>query len=335
MARFALIVACAIGFLVTAAAENLLLPALRSICFAGPARPWNGPAWQKKKNGTPTMGGIAFILGTLAAVGAAWCGLEIMDAGLLSDNQKMNLTLALLCAFLFGAVGFFDDVLRIARRRDHGLRVWQKLVLETLATAVFLMGLQMNGVLDTGMVLPFFGYVDFGWWYWPFSFVLILCTVTSAQLTDGVDGLCSCTAILAMLACMVVCSILNNFQLSVFASAVAGSLLAFLLWNFYPAKVFMGSTGSMFLGGALVAAAYCMGWPGLLPLLAGVYLLEGASLALQVLWFRLSRGKRLFRTAPLHHALAMAGWSEVRITAWLTALEGVFVVLAMLFVRIS
>jgi phospho-N-acetylmuramoyl-pentapeptide-transferase len=335
MARYALIIAALVGFLATAGIMCLLLPLLQHIRFSGPARKVSGPAWHKQKEGTPTMGGLAFLIGSMAAVAAAWLGLSFLDAKLLNGQQKANLLLALACSLAFAAVGFTEDYLKVVLHWRRGLRTWQRLVLECVITTFLLVGLWNNGAHETGMVLPFFGYVDFGYLYYPLAYLTILAVVNSVHLTDGIDGLCGSVSFVTMLGYLVICGLLNAFQLSLFAAALAGSLVAFLLWNFYPARIFMGDTGSLFLGGALVSIAYCMGWPSLLMLLAGIFLLEGFTVLLQVVWFKLTKGRLLFKMAPLHAGLELSGWNESRITRVFSGGAAALMLLALLFAYIN
>ena len=333
MARYALIIAAAVGFLVTAAATNLLLPALQRIRIRRLEPPRAGRVLDPRRAGAPSMGGVAVMLGTFAAVGAAWLGLRVLDGSLLDGHQRMNLMLALAGAFGFAVVGFLDDHRRELLGRS-GLRDWQRLLLQALVTVCFLAGLYYTGSLDTGMVVPFVGYVDFGAAYYPVSFVLILAVVQGADIAGQADGVCCLAAFLSMLGLVVVCGFLNCFQLAINAAALAGALLAFLMWAFPPARITLGRTGSSFLGGSLAAVAFCLGWPSLLILLACVYLLELLCSVLQLVWFRLTK-KLLLRMAPLHEAMRCAGWSPLRITATFGGAAGVCMLLAMLFVRLS
>ncbi|MCI2046239.1 MAG: phospho-N-acetylmuramoyl-pentapeptide-transferase [Faecalibacterium sp.] len=335
MARYALMIAALVGFLVTAGVAVLLLPILQKIRFAQPAKRLTGPEWHKQKAGTPTLGGLAFLVGSVCAAGAACFGLNFLDAKLLNTHQKMNLVLAVACAMAFAAIGFTEDCLKVVLHRRRGLHAWQRLLLEAVVTTFLLLGLHYNGALETGMVVPFVGYFDFGIAYYPLAYALILALVNCVHLTDGIDGLCASVSFVVMLGFLVICGLLNAFQLSLFAAGLAGALVAFLLWNFYPAKLFMGDTGSLFLGGAIVSIAFCMGWPSLLMLLGAAFLLEGLTVVLQLGWHKLSHGKLLFKMAPLHAELELKGWSETRITAAFAALAAAMTLLALLFAYVS
>lgn len=328
MARFALLVAALAAFLVTTAAAILLIPLLGKLDLERSLR----SAFPAEKKGVPTMGGICVMVGVLFGIALAWVGLTTIEPQLADPFQRLLISLALCSSLGFGVIGVADDLLRVTGR-GTGLRLWQKLVCQTVVAALFLAGLHLGGALDTGMVLPAVGYVDLGVWYYPISFAVILFFVNAVNITDGPDGLCCTVSFAAMAGYLAVYGMLNYFQLAILPAAMAGALLAFTLWNFYPAKVLMGSTGSMFLGGAVIACAYCVGWPGLLPLLGGVFLVQGVSVLLQAAAAKC--GKRLFRAAPLHRALAAKGWSDLNITFALGGMAAAGTLLAILFVRVS
>lgn len=335
MARYALVMAAVAAFLITMAAAACLVPLLGKIHFEQPIKYVNGPAWHAKKRGTPTMGGLCFIIGTVAGEYLAMLGIRQLEPQLADMGQRAKVSLALGAAVGFALIGMLDDALKIGCKRNNGLRAWQKLVLQTVVTTLMLTGLYLIGGIETGMYIPVLGYVELGVWYYPLTYLTVLFFVNAVNLTDGVDGLCTCVTFVVMVGFIAICGLMNYVHLTVLPAAMAGSLLAFVLWNFYPARVFMGDTGSMFLGGIVVALAYCMGWPSLLLLLGGVYLAEGLSVLVQVAWFRLSGGKRLFRMTPIHHSFELSGWSEVRITCVFSAVAAVCVLLALVFVKAS
>lgn len=335
MARYALVMAAVAAFLITMAAAAFLVPLLGRIHFEQPIKYINGPAWHAKKRGTPTMGGLCFIIGTVAGEYLAMLGMQRLEPQLADMGQRARVALALGAALGFAFIGLLDDGLKVSSKRNCGLRAWQKLVLQTIVTTLMLTGLYLTGGVETAMFIPALGYVELGGWYYPLTYLTVLFFVNAVNLTDGVDGLCTCVTFVVMVGFIAVCGLMNYVHLTVLPAAVAGSLLAFVLWNFYPARVFMGDTGSMFLGGLVAALAYCMGWPSLLLLLGGVYLVEGASVVVQVAWFRLSGGKRLFKMTPIHHSFELSGWSEVRITCVFSAAAAVCVLLTLVFVRAS
>ena len=206
-----------------------------------------------------------------------------------------------------------DDYIKVVKKRNLGLRARAKIVAQVLITAAFLCALTLNGTLTTYVTLPVLGTVDFGYAFYPVSFLLIIGMVNAVNLTDGIDGLSSSVTFVVMLGFLFVASFLGNTAVALFAAAIAGGCAGFLSWNFYPAKTFMGDTGSMFLGGAVVAAAYGLRRPELLIFFGVVYLAEAGSVMLQVAYFKLTHGRRIFKMSPIHHHFELSGWNEVKI----------------------
>ena len=333
MARYALIWAAVFGFAISAVSGIFIIPFLKRLHF-GQTIKEIGPTWHNKKQGTPTMGGLCFILASTFAV--AICYILLLSSGpdFVSGPQSRGMFIAMFAAFGFGGIGFVDDFIKVVRKRNLGLRAWQKIVAQLLVTTVFLVLLQMNGTLTTFITLPFFGLVDLGIFFYPLSYILIIGIVNAVNLTDGIDGLCSCITFISMLGFLILTSLLGQFNLSLFASALAGAVAGFLMWNFYPAKTFMGDTGSMFLGGAVAGIAYAMGRPELIFFLGAVYIWEAATVVIQVAYFKLTHGKRLFKMTPIHHAFEMRGWSEVKIDGGFSIIEIAAVALGLLFAYI-
>lgn len=330
MARYALILAAACGFIIAAVSGIVIVPFLRKLHF-GQTIKEIGPTWHNKKQGTPTMGGLCFILASVVGVVLALCSLLHSTPELFGNAGSQNLYLAVFAAFGFGAIGFFDDFIKVVKKRNLGLRAWQKIVGQLVVTTVFLGGLYWNGTLSTYITLPFFGMVDLGLLFYPLSYLFIIFVVNAVNLTDGIDGLCSCVTFVAMLGFLTLAGFLGQFNLSLFAAALAGALAGFLIWNFYPAKTFMGDTGSMFLGGAVTGLAYGMGRPEILFFFGAVYIWEAATVVIQVTYFKLTHGKRLFKMTPIHHSFEMRGWSEVKIDAGFSLLAALFVALGLAF----
>ena len=177
----------------------------------------------------------------------------------------------------------------------------------------FLVGLHMQGLLTTIIMLPFIGAVDLGWVYYPIAFFGIIFLVNAVNLTDGLDGLCSCVTFVSMLGYLLAASMLSFYHVAVLAAATAAAAAGFLVWNFYPAKVFMGDTGSMFLGGMVTALAFIMGRPELVFFFGIVYIWDAMTVVIQRVYFKLTHGKRIFRMTPIHHAFEMRGWKEGKI----------------------
>ena len=302
-----------------------VIPVLRKLKF-GQTVYELGPQSHKTKQGTPTMGGLMFVLTTCLA------------AAVLTGNWygQWDFTLALIgVSLLTMLVGFVDDYIKVVKKRNLGLMARYKIVAQVLITGAYLSSLYLNGTLSTIVTLPLLGTVDFGWFFYVLSFLLIIGMVNAVNLTDGIDGLASSVTFVVMMGFMFIASLLGNTTMALFAAAVAGGCAGFLAWNFYPAKTFMGDTGSMFLGGAVVAVAYGIGRPELLLFMGVIYLIEAFSVMLQVTYFKLTHGKRIFKMSPIHHHFEMCGWSEVKIVSVFSFITLVGVVLGGIFVYVS
>ncbi|MDL2293974.1 phospho-N-acetylmuramoyl-pentapeptide-transferase [Ruminococcaceae bacterium OttesenSCG-928-D13] len=318
MERIAIIIAALAGLAVAGLSGFLLIPYLRKLKF-GQTIKEIGPTWHKNKQGTPTMGGILFILGSVVGLLVSVPVLLGAEAG--GDPMEPGLlVLGVFTALAFGAIGFVDDWLKVARKQNLGLRARAKLVMQSAVAICFLVSLQLMGRLSTLVKLPFFGEVEFGWLFYPLSFLLIVGMTNAVNLTDGVDGLCGSVSTFVMIGYLVILISFGRAYLSAWAAALAGGCLGFVCWNFYPAKVFMGDVGSLFLGGAVAAIGYCMGRPDLVIILGLLYLIEAATVMLQMGFFKLTKrfskdhqGRRIFKMTPIHHHFEMSGWSEVAI----------------------
>ena len=289
-----------------------ILALIISTCFGRAYIPWlrkqkagqeikeNGPAWHMSKSGTPTMGGVMFILAT---------GIVISIFGILSGDL-INLFLFAFALF-FAAIGFLDDWEKIKKKQNLGLSAKAKFLLQIAAALFFLYVMRKWGYLSHTLYFPFFNkavYVP-GWLYYPLLAFIIVGTVNSVNITDGIDGLATGTTIPVLLFFVAAACISNNSELGIFASALIGGLAGFLYFNFNPAKVFMGDTGSLFLGGAVIALAIAFDMPLVMITLGIIYIIETLSDIIQVCYFKLTHGKRVFRMAPFHHHLEMGGWS--------------------------
>ncbi len=334
MASYALILAAIGGFAISAVSGCFFVPFLRRLHFGQTIRE-SGPTWHKKKQGTPTMGGFCFIFGSTLGLGFAWFSLLFTLPEALKGSSGAGMLLCMFTAFAFGLVGFLDDFVKVALKRNLGLRAWQKLVMQLLISTCFILGLKVTGSFTTLIILPFIGPVNLGPAYYPLAILFIIFMVNAVNLTDGIDGLATSVTFVVMLGYMALTSFLGFFHLSLYASALAAACAGFLLWNFYPAKTFMGDTGSMFLGGAVTAMAFCMGRPELLFFMGFVYICEAASVIIQRAYFKITHGKRIFKMTPIHHSFELSGWSEVKIDFTFAFAALVFVLLGVLFVYVN
>lgn len=317
------------GFVLALLLGRGLVPALRAL-KAGQSIREVGPKWHQGKSGTPTMGGIVFILSSLLCIVTGWHAMR--ETG----DYKHLLVLAL--ALMFGLIGFADDFIKVKKKRNLGLTGLQKLVLQVLAACLFLAGMHFTNALTYDLYIPFVReplvHIP-PLVYLALSVFIIVGCVNAVNLTDGIDGLASSVTFVVMMGFMFIASLLGNTTMALFAAAVAGGCAGFLAWNFYPAKTFMGDTGSMFLGGAVVAVAYGIGRPELLLFMGVIYLIEAFSVMLQVTYFKLTHGKRIFKMSPIHHHFEMCGWSEVKIVSVFSFITLVGVVLGGIFVYVS
>lgn len=294
MARFCLVLV--VGLVMSAVLTSVEIPFLKKKQFKQYIRE-EGPESHQKKSGTPTMGGIAMIASQALVM------LILGDSGFE--------TLMMICMMLmFGAIGFFDDFIKVAKKHNLGLRAWQKIVLQVAFAAVLAVYISNFSDYGTKVFIPFIGeYIEFGVMYIPFVILVVVAMANSVNLTDGLDGLCSgVTAIVSVLFAIIAFKMGQNPPF-VFCAALSGVCLGFLIFNRHPAKLFMGDTGSMALGGGLAAAAIMLKMEFLLVIAGFVYVFESLSVIIQVASFK-TRGKRVFKMAPIHHHFEMSGMSE-------------------------
>ena len=314
-----------ISFLVAFAASALigrfLIPWLHAL-KAGQSIKEIGPVWHMAKQGTPTMGGVMFIAGIFIA---------ILVTGWQDFSQgRLGALFVFLFALVFGVIGFLDDFMKIKYHKNEGLTAPQKFLLQLAAAIVFTVLLRYTGYLTPDLYIPFFN-VSFQLpWavYMVFAAFVIVATVNAVNLTDGVDGLATGVTLPVALFFLAVSLMWKITDLSIFAAALVGGLCAFLIYNFHPAKVFMGDTGSLFLGGTVCGLAFALDIPLIIVLVGIIYLLETLSDIIQVTYFKLTHGKRIFRMAPLHHHFEMGGWSEEKLFTVFTLVTLVCCVLA-------
>ena len=338
MNNLPVIIAAILALGITALLGFWLIPYLKKLKY-GQTILDIGPVWHKDKQGTPTMGGIMFIIGIVLAIIIGYMILAA-QTDILSDPAYATMNIKLLAgivmALAYGLVGFIDDYIKVVKKRNLGLTVIQKLVLQFAAAAAYLATIALIGG-DTGSrtstLIPFVGMVDFGWGYWILAAVVIVGVVNAVNFTDGLDGLNASVTFFVCIFLMMIAGLLNLFSMSILAVAIAAGCMGFLVWNFNPAKVFMGDTGSLFLGGAVCALAFGVNMPVLLLPLGVVYFAEILSVVLQVGYFKLTHGKRLFKMSPIHHHFEMCGWSEMKVcfVFSLVAAIGGLIALALVF----
>lgn len=299
-----------IAFAITAALGKWMIPFLHKLKFGQTIREV-GPSWHKNKQGTPTMGGLMFMVGIVVAVMA--CLPVFYTLGMEETLlMKAKVFAGLGMAVAFGAIGFMDDYISILKKRNLGLTERQKLVLQFAVAAAYLVTIRLAGG-GTSTIVPFIGEVELGWFYYLLAAVATVGIVNAVNFTDGIDGLNTTVSFFAFLSLALCAGILSMTGLSALGMASAAACIGFLIWNWHPAKVFMGDTGSLFMGGMVCALAFGMDLPILLLPVGFVYLCEILSVVLQVTYFKVTHGKRLFKMSPIHHHFEMCGWSEVKI----------------------
>ncbi len=305
-----------IAFALSAILGPIIIPLLRKLKVDQTERD-EGPQSHLKKQGTPTMGGIIILI-------------SIIVTSVFFIPSHPQILPILLVTVGFGLVGLLDDYLKVVKKRSDGLYPMQKMGLQFLITAAFAVYLWFSDVPLT-LLIPFSGgyYWDIGWLAIPLLFVAVIGTVNGVNFTDGLDGLASSVTIVVA-GFFTVAAIGLNSGLEPITCAVIGALMGFLLYNVYPASVFMGDTGSLALGGFVAATAYMMQMPIFIIIVGLIYLVEVLSVVLQVGYFRLTGGKRLFRMAPIHHHFELGGWSETRVVAVFTVITALLCLLALM-----
>ena len=311
------IVAAVFACLLSAVSGRFLIPVLRAL-KAGQSIREVGPTWHNAKAGTPMMGGLMFIFATVVVL--------LINAFTMEEYSALYV---LLMALSFGFIGFLDDFTKMKYKRNLGLTSIQKALLQMAVSAIFLYVLYKSG-MSTDLYIPFADvsialhpivYIFFA------MFVMVGCD-NAVNLTDGVDGLCGSVTVPVMVFFTAAAVALGRFDLALLPAALAGGLIAYLFYNWHPAKVFMGDTGSLFLGGVICGLAFALEMPLILILVGIIYICETLSVILQVGYFKLTHGKRLFKMSPIHHHFELCGWKEVKICLVFTAITIVMCILA-------
>ncbi len=315
------ILAIIIAFAVSAILCPIVIPFLHKLKFGQQVRD-DGPQAHLKKQGTPTMGGLVILTSII-----------VTSVFYLKDYPKIIPVLFVTVGF--GIIGFLDDYIKIVMKRSEGLNPKQKLLGQIVITGIFCWYLITSGEVGTTALIPFTGgfengyYVDFGWLFIPFVFFVVLGTDNGVNFTDGLDGLCTSVTILVA-TFMTVVAIGENTGISPITGAVVGSLLGFLLFNVYPARVFMGDTGSLALGGFVASSAFMMQIPLFIAVVGLIYLVEVLSVIIQVTYFKKTGGKRIFKMAPIHHHFELCGWPETRVVAVFSIITAILCLVAYL-----
>ncbi len=307
------IIVALIALVISAVTGIFLIPYLKKLHF-GQTILEIGPKWHKAKQGTPIMGGFMFIFGSIIAT---TCGFFIWESAnnsidIIDNTRSLKLFAGIAFALLCSMIGFADDYIKAIKKRNLGLNSKQKLILQFIFAILYLWVLYLLGDRATTITFPFFGAVDFKIFYYPIMVLFITFLVNAVNLTDGIDGLCGTVTAVASLSFMMICVSLAQYEQAIFAIALAGGCVGFLVWNLHPAKVFMGDTGSMFLGGAIVSFGMATRQHLILVLVGIIYVCEALSVVLQVISFK-TTGKRIFKMSPIHHHFEMCKWNEYKI----------------------
>lgn len=306
-----------IAFVISVILGPIIIPFLRRLKM-GQTERTDGVQSHLKKAGTPTMGGIIFLLAVV-----------VTSLFYIGDYPKLIPILFLTLGF--GIIGFLDDYLKVVLKRSDGLLAWQKFLLQVIFTAIFVFYILKYTDVSLEMLVPFGGgqYWDIGWLAVPLLFFAVIGTVNGVNFTDGLDGLASSVTIMVAVFFTMV-SIGTQSGIEPITCAVVGSLMGFLLFNVFPARVFMGDTGSLALGGFVAGTAYMLQMPLFIPIVGLVYLVEVLSVIIQVTYFKKTGGKRIFKMAPIHHHFELCGWSETRVVAVFAIVTAVLCLIGLL-----
>ena len=315
------ILAIIIAFAISALLCPVVIPFLHKLKFGQQVRD-DGPQAHLKKQGTPTMGGLVILT-------------SIVITSLFYIRDYPKIIPVLFVTVGFGIVGFLDDYIKIVMKRSEGLNPLQKLIGQFIITGIFAWYLLHSGQVDTTMLIPFTGgfddgiFISLGILFVPFLFFVVLGTDNGVNFTDGLDGLGTSVTILVA-TFMTIVALGENSGISPITGAVVGSLLGFLLFNVYPARVFMGDTGSLALGGFVASSAFMMQMPFFIPIIGLIYLVEVLSVIMQVSYFTATHGKRIFKMAPIHHHFELCGWSETRVVAVFSIVTALLCLIALM-----
>lgn len=339
---YAIIISAVIAFGVTAALGFVIIPWLRKLKF-GQTILEIGPSWHKSKQGTPNMGGIMFAIGIVVAFVVSAIifvisggNMESDYSAILSGRENVLVIAGLVLALGCGIVGFCDDFIKIKLKRNEGLSAKQKTLGQLLMTVAYVLTLWLSK--NYVWYLPFIGNVDFSKniftaiVFWALSIIIVYGCVNSVNLTDGIDGLCSSVTATAAIAFIVISYIQGFAGLGIISAALLGGVCGFLCWNWNPAKTFMGDTGSLFLGGMVASLGFAIKCPLLLLPIGIVYVCETMSDIIQIGYFKITHGKRVFKMAPIHHHFEMCGWKEKKICVVFSTVNAIGCAIAVLLI---
>lgn len=334
----AVVVSIILAGMITAICGYWLLPMLRKLHF-GQTILEIGPKWHKDKQGTPTMGGLMFIIGIPVAVIVGYLFLQA-ETGYYDTPQtsllRSRMFYGVLLAFFFGVIGFLDDYLKVVKKQNEGLTEHQKMALQILFGAIYLVLLFLSGSRSTLVTIPFIGTYDFGVFYYIFAMFAIIALANAVNFTDGLDGLLSSVTFVLGIGYLIFSLMLGMWEMGLMAGALMGGCIGFLFWNHYPARVFMGDTGSLFMSGMVIGLAFGTGLPFFVILFGIIYVIEIGSVVLQRYYFKLTHGKRIFKMSPIHHHFEMSGYTEQQIVVMfsiITAIGSALGILALQFIR--
>jgi phospho-N-acetylmuramoyl-pentapeptide-transferase len=315
--EFRIVIPVLISFVISVVLGPLVIPFLRRLKM-GQTERVDGVQSHLKKAGTPTMGGVIFLVATV-----------VTSLFYIKDYPKIIPVLFLTLGF--GIIGFLDDYLKVVLRRSDGLLPWQKFSLQVVVTAVFAFYIVKYTDVSLTMRIPFWSghYLNLGWLAIPLMFFAVIGTVNGVNFTDGLDGLASSVTLIVAVFFTVI-SVGMNSGIEPITCAVVGGLMGFLVYNVYPAQVFMGDTGSLALGGFVAGTAYMLQMPLFILLVGLIYLIEVLSVIIQVSYFKATHGKRIFKMAPIHHHFELCGWSETRVVTVFSVVTAVMCLLALL-----
>lgn len=326
------------SFILTYLLGFLAIPVLKKL-KAGQTTKEIGPIWHKSKTGTPTMGGIFLMFGIVFSLGFSILSIFFFDKKAdfnslyLKHSDIVRICSSVFCALSLGVLGFIDDFIKVINKNNKGITAMQKTIFQLTIVVLYFITLKLNGCLNTMVTIPFIGQIDFGFFYYIISILGMYGIINAVNLTDGLDGLASSVTAVYAIIFIVITNILKSFGMNIVACSLLGGCLGFLMWNFFPAKVFMGDTGSLFLGGLVASLGFGINEPVLILIVGIIYVIEAMSVVIQVSYFKLTKGKRIFKMSPIHHHFEMSGFSEIKIVILFSIITAIFGLIAILFVN--